>query len=62
MAVTRSLPVLVFFAVAVGAGSIASCTSGTTPVCDDAGACFILLPSEGSVEASVEAPVEAPGD
>jgi hypothetical protein len=47
MAVTRSLPVLVLFA--LGGGSIAACTSGTTPICDDAGDC-VILPSEASVE------------
>jgi hypothetical protein len=56
MVATRSLPLVVLLALAAGGDAIAGCTSGTTPVCDDSGACFILPPQGladgGAVEAS----------
>ena len=36
--------------------AVAACTSGTTPVCDDAGGCLIAEPQDGSV---VDSPVAA---
>jgi hypothetical protein len=52
----RKAPLAVLL-VLVGAGmSGAGCSNGTTPVCDDAGSCLILQPSDmgdaGLAEAS----------
>jgi hypothetical protein len=42
----RTASIVVLLAL-VGAGIIgAGCSNGTTPVCDDAGSCLILQPSD----------------
>jgi hypothetical protein len=44
----RRAPIVVLLGL-VGVGmSAASCSNGTTPVCDDAGSCLIVQPSDDS--------------
>lgn len=59
--------VLLVLLVPIGAGimSAAGCSNGTTPVCDDAGSCLILAPSDdmnpvsdGGTEAGEDGPTE----
>jgi hypothetical protein len=52
MVARRSLPLVVLLALAGVGGAIVGCTSGTTPVCDDSGACLIL-PSAGLADGGV---------
>jgi hypothetical protein len=66
MVAIRSLPTVVLLGrvllglAAIGA-SLVGCTTGTTPVCDDAGSCLILAPEAsvdvGVVEGSAESAV-----
>jgi hypothetical protein len=44
MVATRSLPIAAFVALAAASALLPGCTTGTTPVCDDAGSCLILPP------------------
>ena len=61
MVAARSLPVVVLLGLAAAGVSAAACTTGTTPVCDDAGSCLVL-PAEASVDAGVvEASVGSDG-
>jgi hypothetical protein len=56
--------VLVTVGATVCAGALATgCTSGTTPVCDDAGSCLILVnPTDGTVNTVTDAaPLEDTG-
>jgi hypothetical protein len=52
MVAARSLPSVVLLGLAAAGLSAGGCTTGTTPVCDDAGSCLIL-PTEASVDAGV---------
>ena len=58
MVAARSLPFVLLLGLAAAGLSAGGCTTGTTPVCDDAGSCLIL-PTEASVDAGTEASVDA---